>query len=94
MGPRIRLLSAAGTCVGLVLAQLAQGRTAGDQSGATYFSSYAKAVLGPLPPGSIFLINNDQMVSRCCTHPIGGTKNVFFPRVAFLGARGLQVVSM
>lgn len=50
-------------CVGLVLAQLAQGLTAGDQSGATHFSSYAKAVLGPLPPGSIFLINNDQMVS-------------------------------
>ncbi|CAN0477837.1 unnamed protein product, partial [Ectocarpus sp. 12 AP-2014] len=32
-----------------------------DQSGATHFSSYARAVLGPLPTRSIFLINNDQM---------------------------------
>lgn len=63
MGTRLRLFSAAATCVGLVVAQLAQGRTAGDQSGATHFSSYAKAMLGPLPLGSIFLINNDQMVS-------------------------------
>lgn len=49
-------------CVGLVRAQLARGYAAGNQSGATHFSSYARAVLGPLPPRSIFLINNDQMV--------------------------------
>lgn len=48
--------------MGLVGAQLRQGHVAGDQSGATYFSSYAKAVLGPLPPRSVFLVNNDQMV--------------------------------
>lgn len=45
-------------------AQLARGHAVGDQRGASHFSSYAKAVLGPLPPGSIFLINNDQMVRR------------------------------
>ena len=53
---------AVASCIGLVGAQLFRGYAAGDQSGATHFSSYAKAVLGPLPPKSILLINNDQMV--------------------------------
>ena len=43
-------------------AQLWRGYAAGDQSGATYFNSYAKGVLGPLPPSSFFLTNNNQMV--------------------------------
>ncbi|CAM9235874.1 unnamed protein product [Ectocarpus sp. 13 AM-2016] len=61
LGQGIGTILAAVTCVGLVRAQLARGYTAGDQSGATHFSSYARAVLGPLPTRSIFLINNDQM---------------------------------
>lgn len=62
LGQGIGTILAATACVGLVRAQLARGYAAGDQSGATHFSSYARAVLGPLPPRSIFLINNDQMV--------------------------------
>lgn len=53
---------AAMACAVLVRTQLSHGYAAGDQSGATYFSAYARAVLGPLPSRSIFLINNDQMV--------------------------------
>ncbi|CAN0108202.1 unnamed protein product, partial [Sphacelaria rigidula] len=45
----------------LVGMQMRRGSSAGDQSGASYFSGYAKAVLGPLPSRSILLINNDQM---------------------------------
>ncbi|CAB1110766.1 unnamed protein product [Ectocarpus sp. CCAP 1310/34] len=62
LGQGIGAILAAMACVGLVRAQLARGYAAGDQRGATHFSSYARAVLGPLPPRSIFLINNDQMV--------------------------------
>ncbi|CAM9623308.1 unnamed protein product, partial [Discosporangium mesarthrocarpum] len=41
--------------------QISIGSVVGDQSQANYFSNYAKAVLEPLPKGTVFLINNDQM---------------------------------
>jgi hypothetical protein len=35
-----------------------------SQSEANYFSSYAKAVLHPLPKGTLLLINNDQVSTQ------------------------------
>jgi hypothetical protein len=32
-----------------------------SQSEANYFSNYARAVLHPLPKGTLLLINNDQV---------------------------------
>ncbi|CAM9315112.1 unnamed protein product, partial [Hapterophycus canaliculatus] len=61
LGRNIGVSVAAVACVLLVRTQLSNGYAAGDQSGATHFSAYARAVLGPLPPRSILLINNDQM---------------------------------
>ncbi|CAM9546150.1 unnamed protein product, partial [Scytosiphon promiscuus] len=60
-GRKIGVSVATMACIVLVRTQLSNGYAAGDQSGATYFSSYARAVLGPLPLRSILLINNDQM---------------------------------
>lgn len=57
----------AAVAVTLVGAQLRRGYVAGNQSEATWFSSYAKAVLGPLPRDSMLLVNNDQMVSETTT---------------------------
>ncbi|CAN0030464.1 unnamed protein product, partial [Choristocarpus tenellus] len=45
----------------MISAQLLKGYEVGDQSQAMYFSRYARAVLEPLPQGSVLLINNDQM---------------------------------
>lgn len=78
LGGRVGLCVAVATSVGLVGVQLRRGQAAGDQSGATYFNSYARAVLGPLPPKAVLLINNDQMVrltmffERLGTAKLGG----------------------
>ncbi|CAM9178978.1 unnamed protein product, partial [Phaeothamnion confervicola] len=57
-------MAAAAACVvsaALVAAQLWRWYGVADQSGAGYFSAYARAALEPLPPRSVLLINNDQV---------------------------------